>query len=351
MNLRRRRSAYREEYGSREHRVLLLESFPDCKEVLDGGGAFLEGGVDNLNLRLDDSSGRPRFVARHYLISSAAKVEAELNLVSMLEGQGFPTPRPVRTADDTLFLDRGEEPVIAVFPFISGEVTAGWDLERKRRGAAAIARMHCICRDQGYRIGRGKPRLETLRAGPPTVAADKVPGHEILTAAVSDFLAELEPQREAFEALLVGPVHHDLNEGNVVWNGEEMGALIDFDECHDAPLIMDLAAAFHYLGLQNFELDAPSIAAVLEGYEGIRRLSGEEWHFLPLAWDLLNLTSAVEFVVENRDWLGDARECHSLTKIYLPLKGQIESILETLGGSERADKGDESGSERIGHLD
>ena len=42
-------------------------------------------------------------------------------------------------------------------------------------------------------------------------------------------------------------------------------------------------------------------------------------------------------VLENRDWLGDARECHSLTKIYLPLKGQIESLLETLGGSERAD--------------
>lgn len=331
MNMRRQRSEFEQQFGTAAHRNLIREQFPACRTIGEDGATLIKGGEDNINLLLRDELGNPRWVARHYLISSPAKIAGEMAFVSVLVEQGFPTPAPVPTLDGSLFLDRGQEPTIAVFPFAEGIVESNWSVDRKRKAASLLARIHKICTDLNFTIGATKPRLDILRSGPGKVAAVDFPGHEILTAAVDAFMGEFETQRADFEALPWGPVHHDLNYGNVIWANDQIAALIDFDECHDAPFIMDLAAAFHYLAIDNtWQFDVGSCAAILEGYQQVRKLSPKEQAMLPLAWDLLNLTAAVEFIVENYDWLGHANECRSLAKFYLPLKAQLAPILMDL---------------------
>jgi homoserine kinase type II len=333
MDKKRRIDDYKRDFMAPEHLEALKEHF--CVSAVLGPGSeasLLKGGEDNINLVLRDASGVPRFVARHYLISSPSKVAAEIRLVSMLVEYGYPTPPPIGTVTRGFFLDRGDEPSIALFPYIEGEVTSSWSLEQKRKAAAAIAWMHNICIREGYRIAVTKPRLETIRSGPAKIAALGISGHEALTVEIATFLSErLEPELMRLESLPSGPVHHDLNYGNVIWRGEEIEAIIDFDECHDAPLVMDLAAAFSYLALDmDYRLEAEPCIAIIEGYERERRLSEEERLLLPLAWDLLNLTSGVEFIIDNSDWLTATEECRSYTKLYLHQKGRMEAIVAGL---------------------
>jgi len=331
MNMRRQRSEFEEQFGTKAHRDFLRQQFPHCHSIGEKEASFLKGGKDNINLLLTDESGQPCWVARHYLISSPDKIAGEMAFILAIVSQGFPTQVSIPTRDGMAFLDRGKEPAIAVFPFVEGVVEAEWSLNQKRQAAALLARMHKICTNLNFNIGATKPRIEILFSGARKVAALDFPGHQILSTAVDTFMEEFEAQRAVFEALPFGPVHHDLNTGNVIWVDDRIAALIDFDECHDAPLIMDLAAAFHYLGVNDtWQFDEASCIALLEGYEQVRPLSSCELAMLPLAWDLLNLTSSVEFIVENYDWLGHASECQSLANLYLPLKGKLTPILANL---------------------
>jgi homoserine kinase type II len=333
MRDQRRIEDYKNEFGTLEHREALRKSFPAYTALGPGGEVtFLEGGEDNVNLLLHDSTGVPRLVARHYLVSSPSRIACELQLVSLLVEHGYPTPQSLATATGAPFLDQGEEPAIALFPYVEGEVTDSWSLERKRTAAAAIARMHNLCTREGFRIGVTKPRLEIIRAGPAKIAALDIVGHEALGAEVAAFLAlRLEPELLRLESLPSGPVHHDLNYGNVIWRDEEIGAVIDFDECHDAPLIMDIVAALSYLALDaDYRLEPESCAAIIEGYERERLLTPEERLLLPLAWDLLNLTAGLEYILETDDPLTTVEECLSYTQLYLHQKGRLETIVAGL---------------------
>jgi Ser/Thr protein kinase RdoA (MazF antagonist) len=333
MSKHKRKVEYQAEFITPQHLELLRGQFPAYGNLgPDGRVSVLEGGLDNVNLLLLDAAGVPRFVARHYVVSSPAKVAGELSLVSLLVGNRYPTPPPLATVTGAPFLDRGDQAAIALFPFIEGEIASSWSLKRKRYAGSALAIIHKICAREGFRIGAAKPRLEILRSWSAKVAALALRGTAGMSAEVSRFLAErMGPELSRFESLPFGPVHHDLNYGNVIWRGDGIEAVIDFDECHDAPLIMDLAAAFSYVAVDaNYRLEPEACAALIEGYERERRLTSEERLMLPLAWDLLNLTSAVEFIVDNSDWLTSVEECRSYQNLYLDQKGRMEAIMAGL---------------------
>lgn len=297
--------------------------------------ALLDGGEDNVNVLLCDAAGLPRFIARHYLISSASRIAIELRLVTMLAENGYPTPAPVSTASGELFLDRRHEPAIALFPFVQGVVSADWSHERRRVAAAAIARLHQLCLQRGYRTGIGKPGREALQWGAAFIAKGKVAGHEDLTAEVSEFLkCRLEPQLKRLWSLPTGPVHHDLNYGNVVWRNDEVAAIIDFDECHDAPLIMDLVAGFSYLGLDpEHQLDLEACLAIIEGYERVRRLEPDELQMIPLAWELFTFVGGVEYILANSDRVESVYESRSFKLLYLEQRSRMREFAADLSRS------------------
>ena len=281
-----------------------MRHFPAYQALGHGGRiSLLEGGLDNLNLLLTDPTGVPQFVARHYLLSSIPKIAGEIRLVCMLASNEYPTPSPLPTTTGEWFLERQNEPAIALFPYIEGAVEQVWSLEQKQTAASAIADFHRLCRQNRFRIGMTKQRMELLQSGSSKIAALNIRGHETLAADLDQFLnRRLENQWQRFQSLPFGPVHHDLNYGNVIWQGKNIGAIIDFDECHDAPLIMDLVAAFSYLAVNaDDQLDFDSCRAILAGYEQVRPLEPDEIQLLPFAWDLLNLVGSLEYLLGNAD--------------------------------------------------
>jgi len=336
MSTRRRIEDYRSLYLTPGHQAYLAGQFPSCEALgPDGTMALLDGGEDNVNVLLCDAGGAPRFVARHYLISSPSRIAIELRLVTTLAGFGYPTPAPVATASGELFLERLPEPAIALFPFVEGDVSADWSHVRRRVAATAVARLHQLCLQSGYRTGIGKPRREALQWGAAWIAKAQIAGHEDLTAEISRFLtSRLEPQLKRLWSLPSGPVHHDLNYGNVVWHNDEVAAIIDFDECHDAPLIMDLVAGFSCLALDvDYQLDLEACLAIIEGYERVRRLELDELQMLPLAWELFSLVGGVEYLLANADRVRSIYESRSFKLLYLEQRSRMREFAADLSRS------------------
>lgn len=291
----------------------------------------LDGGEDNLNLLLRDATGRGLAVARHYLVTPSDKVAAELDFVAFLAGHGFPTPPPIPTSAGGHFIDNGAEPSIALFAFVDGVHSQDWTAEQRRQGAGILADMHTLCDRHGYRIGRVKDRERILEDGLRAIAQTALADKGLLIGEVEAFLAgDWSAGRAALAGLPFGPVHHDLNSGNVFWspNGDFL-ALIDFDEAHDAPYITDLVMAMHYLAMdETRQLDGKACRDLIAGYERSRPLSDAEKGSLQLCWDLANIVGAVEFVADNAPYLTSVLECKSFSELYLKNRGRLTRILD-----------------------
>ncbi len=307
---------YKEALLRREHVAGLIGRF--ALGLDDFSFRALEGGEDNLNILICDRDGRGVAVARHYLITPADKVSAELELVTFLAERGFPTPVPLRSRDGTGLHVEASGPSIALFPYVAGEHHASWSSEQLRTGGRMLARMHGLCDAQAYRIGRTLDREGILREGMATVAGSALRDKDLFLSEVEGFLRDAFPAgAEALRALPFGPVHHDMNAGNVLWQADAFAALIDFDEAQDAPFITDLVMGFHYLALdESNRLVEGACRDLIDGYRAERGLSEAEIRSLQFCWDYANLTGAMEFITGNLDDLGSTLECRSFSELY-----------------------------------
>lgn len=285
----------------------------------------LEGGEDNLNILISDVEGRGVAVARHYLVTPAENVAAELEFVTFLSSHGFPTPAPYRTVEGHCLLRGGSEPSIALFPFVEGEHLDPWPTSHLLTGGRMLARLHNLCGAHDYRIGRSPERERVLREGMETVAASPLRHKDRFLAEVEAFLRdELAAGVEALLALPYGPVHHDMNSGNVLWRNGEFRALIDFDEAQDAPYITDIVTAFQYLAVdEDNRLIEYACSALVSGYCRERSLEPRELRALQFCWDYSNIVGAMEFITGNIDFLESAMECRSFSELYLRNRGRL----------------------------
>jgi homoserine kinase type II len=313
-----RRQRYRNVFLHREHLSELWRQFamPEEPRTME----LLDGGEDNVNLLLRDTAGRGVAVARHYLVTASDKIAAELQFVDFLADHGYPTPRPIPTRQGSLFANNGPEPSIALFPFVNGVHYDSWSGAQRRVGAGILATMHGLCAGEHYLIGRTKDHRNILETGFHRVAATDLGDKVVFLREVEHFLAvNFDAGMNVLRTLPFGPVHHDLNTGNVLWGNENrIAALIDFDEAHDAPSIMDLVTAFQYLASDDGGLlDLPKCEDVFQGYDHWRPILDRERSALQFCWDLTVITGAMEYISENAACLNSVMECLSFSQLYL----------------------------------
>lgn len=95
-----------------------------------------------------------------------------------------------------------------------------------------------------------------------------------------------------------GVVHGDLFPNNTIFEGEELIALIDFEEACSDHLLFDVGMTINGFCFVDNELNAKLLNAFLRGYQIQRQLTSEEWIALPqymqwashgmLSWHLSN---------------------------------------------------------------
>jgi Ser/Thr protein kinase RdoA (MazF antagonist) len=215
-------------------------------ELLDAVGRRYEGGPFRFVAALEGGwandvfllvGRRERFVLRHkHPPSDPASVAWEHDVLARIAPVVPATVAPLVARDGSTFF-LFDDDAVWLMPAIDGEPA---DRERDAHRIAAgrlLGQLHATTAglDPGERPGiDGLRRLRALDA-----AGLPVDWRERVTPLREDALATLE-ELEHREPLR-GVVHGDFFRGNVLVRGDDVVALIDWEEAHVAPLVSELA--------------------------------------------------------------------------------------------------------------
>ena len=79
-----------------------------------------------------------------------------------------------------------------------------------------------------------------------------------------------------------GLVHGDIFCDNVLYNGNKLSAIIDFEVACHYYLIYDIGMALIGTCSKHNKLEVSKVKALLRGYENVRQLTCNEWLYLPM---------------------------------------------------------------------
>ena len=228
-------------------------------------------GSVNSNFRAVAADGRELF-ARLYEEQGVVGARAEMGLLSALARGGSRVPEALPLAGD-LPLHAGKP--FVVFPWVAGEILCipRVDAAACRAVGAALARVH-LATPAIPRLGPGRFGPSDMLARLARVEAESKRDDLLADVArVRSLYALLVPARDG--SLPSGIVHGDLFRDNVLWQGGEIAALLDFESACHGPFVYDLMVTISaWCYRAAFEL--PLVRALVEGYAAVRPLTAAE---------------------------------------------------------------------------
>ncbi len=237
---------------------------------------------------------------------SEADVRYEAELVAELAARGVATPRPVTAGGAPLVERNGRW--VSVFPWVAGsqrELGAVRPSDARAVGAA-LARLHRAGAGLAVRFAReGIYTTAHIAARVDALAADpRATGDPDLARALADardemaWLSERAGERARAPR---GVIHGDLFRDNVLFAGDDLTALLDFEQASLGAWIYDLAVCANAWCWVDDVL--PELfAGLVNGYAAVRALEPVERELFPVELR----AAAVRFTVTR------------ITDVYLP---------------------------------
>ena len=245
-----------------------LETFaPVERGTVNTSYAFVAGGV--------------RHFFRLYEEQDLEGARAEARLLFHLRAHGAKTPAPLARRDGELAGLHAGKP-FAVFPFVAGDMRCQAAVTARDAGklGAEVARLHIAARGADLKPSRFGARelgarLDAIRLHAPRELAELVP---LLTA----HLSRVEAQRARITRPPGIMIHGDLFRDNVLFDGDEIASVLDFESAGEGHPTYDLAVALLAFSFRDaFDWDVAR--ALVLGYEHVLGL-----HSVPreaLFWD------------------------------------------------------------------
>jgi homoserine kinase type II len=230
--------------------------------------APLKGGLANSNYRID-RHGLPPLVLRIWNERDFVDASRVTEQMARLAEYGVPTPAPIRSPEGAC-VARINDRAWILMPFVEGHwlkpnVTSLGNLGRTI-GTIALT-----------------PSWPDLPAGFPMGISlfDRILAMEPGPWSDTPFMSWLQGERDRLMAELPpdlprGVVHGDIFPDNLIASGNEIVAVIDFEEICCEALVLDLAMAFVGCGWQDEKPSAELWDALIDGYESVRPLSDSE---------------------------------------------------------------------------
>jgi homoserine kinase type II len=259
----------------------------------------ISAGVQNSNFFVTTSLGR--YVLTLFETMPRSELPFYLHLMAHLARHGLPVPAPIADLDNEYLGTLSGKPAVLV-RCLSGGSDMQPDLARCRKMGTMVAGLHLA----GQRFGRRQDnprgpawRERTAQAVRPYLPPDE---QQLLDA-------EIQFQRGVdMAALPEGVVHADAFRDNVLWDGDDIGGVIDFYFAGNDALLFDLAVTVNdWCSHPDGTLDAARTGALLAGYHAERALTGAE----RIAWPAMLRAAALRF------WLSRAEDFH------LPRDGEM----------------------------
>ena len=220
-------------------------------------------GYSNRSYRVETKSGV--FLFREFLQQSRRQVLQEFALLSAVENHGCPVPRPISSlAGENLIAANGR--LFALFPFIAGAEPPLCN-ETARQVGRAAGHLSLINGVEGFDALLGASWMNAMEFM-------KSPAARALSEDEQLFIREESAyfQRALPTDLPRGVIHGDLFPDNVLFEKDELVAILDFEEAADDTLVLDVGIAINGFCFINQELDRALMEAFLEGYESCRKL-------------------------------------------------------------------------------
>jgi homoserine kinase type II len=273
-----------------------LEDYP-LGELLELKG--IASGITNTNYFVTTTTGR--YVLTLFEKNTAEELPYFLDLMDHLAMHNIPCPAPVHRHDgESLGVLNGKP--AALVTCLRGKSLEQVDVDHCREIGRVLSRMHLA--GESFDRFMDNPRGKAWRIA---TAVEVMPLME--TDAANLMSRELRYQTsQDLSNLPQGVIHADLFRDNVLFDGSELGGLIDFYYACNDVLLYDVAIAVNdWCVNADGSLDPYRTQALLDGYEQYRKLSVEERN----AWPLVLRIAAMRF------WLS------RLYDLYFPQEGEL----------------------------
>lgn len=222
----------------------------------------------NYALRLADGG---RVFLRIYEEQSAEGARGEAALLGWLRERGVPAVGPLPTPAGA------PEPTIqgrpaALFPWVEGEVCCQARVTPRHTHAIgqALARVHVA---GGPEARPGRFRVADLLARCDVIEGSSAPELSAMAPRLRGWLREAEEQRSPDARR--GLCHGDLFRDNVLWRGDQLAALLDFESASDEPFAFDLAVTV-LAWCYGDDFSASLAGSLVTGYQSVRPLPPED---------------------------------------------------------------------------
>src|SRR5262245_5598544 len=257
--------------------------------------AIAEGSV-NSNFCLETQRGR--FLLRIDEVTGELDVKRELDLLLYLRKHGFQCPQPVTDRKGRLYREsRGK--CLSLYRWLDGQVVRPDRLTSPRleNVGRALADLHLI--GKSYKKGiENRFTYERVSQLYAEVREQLPPYFRKMVRTLDDEVAYLQHYLE--NKLPRGVIHGDLFHDNLLFKGEKLVAILDFEAACRGKFIFDLATAVNALCFDGERYVLKRFEALITGYESLRPLSLAEWDAFPNELRL----SAFRFTVTRlRDFL------------------------------------------------
>jgi homoserine kinase type II len=230
----------------------------------------LSAGSVNSNFLLTDASGH-RYFGRIYEEQGAEGAASELLLLDELSRRGVPTTKPLSAGGAPLaFVD--DKP-FALYPWVDGDILCQARVTPPHCAAVgqALAHLHAST-PHVTALASGRFRVEDLLGRLDRIEAES-PEHRDAALHIRRRLRHYTARRNL--QLPSGVIHGDLFRDNVLWQGDRIAALIDFESASHGVFAFDLMVTIHaWCYGDAFRPDL--VEAMLGGYHAVRPLEPVE---------------------------------------------------------------------------
>ncbi len=227
--------------------------------------------------RLDTAKGR--YVLRIDEVKSEIDVRREIDLLLYLRKHGFPCPQLVVDRKGRQYHEHGGR-CVALYKFVDGRAreTRHLTFGQIENAGRVLADLHVI--GKGYKKGVDNRFNFERVAEVYQEVRNRLPSYfKRITRTLDEEVAYLEHYLEG--KLPKGIIHGDLYLDNIMFRGEKVVNVVEFEQASRGKYIFDLATAVNALCFDGERYDLKRFEALIGGYESLRTLSLAEWDAFP----------------------------------------------------------------------
>ena len=259
-------------------------SKPFLKELSDdyslgriaGVGGISEGSV-NTNYVVEAAKGK--FLLRIDEVKGESELRREIDLLSFLRKHGFPCPHPMQDRMGRFYRNYNNK-CVSLFKYQEGKVPALPRLKGSQLETIGhtLGDLHVI--GKAYKKGIDNRFSFERIADLYLSVRGRLPNYFRKICRTLD--DEIEYLARYLEGKLPkGVIHGDLFSDNLLFRGERLMAVLDFEAACRGKFIFDIATAVNALCFVDGSYSLDRFRYLLSGYESVRTLSLAEWDKFP----------------------------------------------------------------------